>query len=88
MQVMSEGEEDQEIKGLQTTLDKLLDLQHPERVRERLKEKSLANRGEVLPVSRFCKTASASLLSCKKEDPSGHFYSTEQPRLSKHCPLS
>ena len=40
MNMMQKGsDEDPEIKKLETTLDKILDIQHPERVKERMKDK-------------------------------------------------
>lgn len=48
MEVMggSSGQ-NQEIKQLDSTLEKILDIQHPERVREKVKEKSLKNKEAV-----------------------------------------
>jgi conjugative transposon TraM protein len=54
--------EDPEIRKLETTLDKLLDVQHPERVRERLKEKSLQNKRAVFAVDTHQPLARVSLL--------------------------
>lgn len=43
--------EDPEMKQLNGMLDKILDVQYPERVQERLKQTSEANRGQVFAVS-------------------------------------
>lgn len=43
--------EDPEIKQLSTVMDKILDVQHPERVKERLVDKSVPAAVDVLPVS-------------------------------------
>ncbi len=41
MQVMSKPAEDIEMQQLSGTLDKILDIQHPQRIKDRIKEKSL-----------------------------------------------
>lgn len=46
------GAEDPEIKQLEGTLDKILDIQHPERIKERIKEKSLQEKEQVFAVSK------------------------------------
>jgi conjugative transposon TraM protein len=52
MQGMNEsGSEDPEMKQLGNTLDKILDIQHPERVKDKLKEKSLQQKEVVFAVS-------------------------------------
>jgi len=54
MQTMNKGSEsDPEISQLENTLERILDIQHPERVKERIKEKSLQNKQQVFAVSRF-----------------------------------
>jgi conjugative transposon TraM protein len=64
---MSSGSnEDPEIKQLGTTLDKILDIQHPQRVKERLKEKSLQQKEIVFPVSKYSNQVSMSLLDTGK----------------------
>jgi conjugative transposon TraM protein len=45
------SEPDQETKEINGMLEKLLDVQHPERVTERLKEQSFKNKAQVFPVS-------------------------------------
>lgn len=49
----SHSPEDPEIKQLEGTLDKILDVQHPQRVKDRLKEKSLSNKGMTFAISRL-----------------------------------
>lgn len=44
--------EDPEIKQLEGTLDKILDIQHPQRVKDRIKERSLLNKEAVYAVSK------------------------------------
>ncbi len=68
MNGMSTGNtEDPEIKQLGNTLDKILDIQHPERVKDRLKEKSLQQKETVFPVTKFPNTISISLLDTGKQ---------------------
>lgn len=43
--------DDPEIQQLNGTLDKILDIQHPQRMKDRLKEKSLQNKEQVFAVS-------------------------------------
>jgi conjugative transposon TraM protein len=64
MKVMSDKGtgNDPEIKQLENTLDKILDIQHPERVKDRLKEKSLKNRETVFGISTMPKEENISLL--------------------------
>ena len=45
------GNEDPEIKKLETVMDKILDIQHPERIKERIKEKSLRQTENISEVS-------------------------------------
>lgn len=67
MQSMSSSEnEDPEISQLSGTLDKILDIQHPDRVKAKLKEKSLQNKEAVFPVTKTSKGASVSLLDTPK----------------------
>ena len=57
---------DPEISQLSGTLDKILDIQHPDRVKARLKEKSLQNKEAAFPVTKFLVGASVSLLDTQK----------------------
>lgn len=51
MEMMQSGtEEDKEMQQIQTVLDKILDIQHPERVQERLKHESEKNPTKAFPV--------------------------------------
>ena len=54
--------EDPEMAQLQSTLEKLLDVQHPERVRERLEEQSSKHKRVVFAVDKSVPVASVSLL--------------------------
>lgn len=49
----SSSTEDPEMKQLEGTLDKILDVQHPQRVKDRLKEKSLLNKEISYAVSKL-----------------------------------
>jgi conjugative transposon TraM protein len=74
--------EDPEIKQLDNTLNKILDIQHPERLKDRIKEKSLKNKEQVFPVSNEPREESISLLDTgkKKDDIETGFYgSTDEP---------
>lgn len=76
---MSSGNsEDPEIKQLGNTLDKILDIQHPQRVKERLKEKSLQQKEVVFPVAIYPNQISISLLDTGKKNATGNagFYGT------------
>ncbi len=76
-------ENDPEIKQLDNTLDKILDIQHPERVKERIREKSTKNKTMVFPVSKEPKEESVSLLGEKKKtaSESGFFGLNDQASL-------
>jgi conjugative transposon TraM protein len=68
MQVMNNREgNDPEIKQLETMLDKILDIQHPERMKEKIREKSSRNKEMVLVVSKQPTTGSISLLDTAKK---------------------
>lgn len=55
--------EDPEMKQLNGMLDKILDVQYPERVQEKLKQASQENRGQVFAVSSKTKENSITLLN-------------------------
>ncbi|MEP7375305.1 MAG: conjugative transposon protein TraM [Chitinophagaceae bacterium] len=77
MQVMNNGNEnDPEMKQLENTLDKILDIQHPERVKDRIKEKSQQNKESVFAVSKEPKEENISLLDTmkKRQVPETGFY--------------
>ncbi len=61
--------DDPEIKQLDGTLEKILDIQHPERVKDRIKEKSLKNKEVVFPITKTPKEESISLLDTGKKNP-------------------
>lgn len=86
MQMMSSQgtENDPEMKQLENTLDKILDIQHPDRVKERIKEKSLKNKEVVFPVSKTTQKENISLLDTGKEKKtaSGFFGLEEQSGLA------
>lgn len=67
MEMMNKGNtEDPEMKQLDGTLDKILDIQHPSRVKERLKEKSLQHKELVFTVSKEPAEINISLLDTMK----------------------
>lgn len=59
--------EDPEMKQLEGTLDRILDIQHPDRVKDRIKAKSLQNKEQVFAVSKEPKEESISLLDTVKK---------------------
>jgi conjugative transposon TraM protein len=61
--------DDPEIKQLDGTLEKILDIQHPERVKDRIKEKSLKNKEVAFPITKTPKEESLSLLDTSKKNP-------------------
>ena len=61
--------DDPEIKQLDGTLEKILDIQHPERVKDRIREKSLKNKEVVFPITKTPKEESISLLDTGKKNP-------------------
>ena len=78
------SEEDPEIKQLSTALDKILDIQHPDRVKERLKERSLQNKRQVFRVAEYKPGAPISLLTEQEEKSSraGNAFFGEQATTS------
>lgn len=61
-QMQSNKDESNELKSIQGTLDKVLDIQHPERVKLKLQEQSSKQRHVVFPVMTKSNTAATSLL--------------------------
>ncbi|HEU5164151.1 MAG TPA: conjugative transposon protein TraM [Chitinophagaceae bacterium] len=59
--------EDPEIKQLDGTLEKILDVQHPERVKDRIRQQSLKDKGTVFPITRI-KEDNTSLLDTGKKE--------------------
>lgn len=74
-------DKDPEMMQLENTLEKILDIQHPERVKERIKEKSLLHKEAVYPVSKIARKENISLLDTvkNKKTMSGFFGLEEQP---------
>jgi len=67
MQVMNKpGEEDAEIKQLNGTLDKILDIQHPGRVKDRIKEQSVSQKEVLFSVRKHPANENSSLLDTGK----------------------
>ncbi len=68
MQLMNKTDsEDPEMKQLNGTLEKILDIQHPQRIKDKLKEKSLQQKEVVFAVSKTYEADNISLLdTCKK----------------------
>ncbi|MBK6993324.1 MAG: hypothetical protein IPH34_16555 [Chitinophagaceae bacterium] len=62
------GDEDPEMKRLSGTLDKILDIQHPQRVKDKIKEKSLQQKEVVFAVSNTYVPDNISLLDTSKKD--------------------
>lgn len=63
MQSMGKNEtSDPEMDKLETVMDKILDIQHPERVEQKLREKTIKDENEILPVSSFLQEQNVSLL--------------------------
>lgn len=89
MQEMNNGgnSEDGEMKQLNGMLEKILNIQHPERMKEKQKEKSIQNKDEVYPVSTVASKASVSLLDTvkqqsKKTEDNGFFGVSNPPNES------
>ena len=53
LMMQSEGQADPEMQGVESVLDKILDVQHPERVRQRIEQQSIKQQGKVFPVSKL-----------------------------------
>lgn len=64
--------EDPEIAQLGNTLDKILDIQHPDRIKAKLKEQSLQQKELVFPVSKYPNQINISLLDTAKRKPIGN----------------
>jgi len=59
---------DPEMQQMESVLDKILDVQHPQRARERLKELSRTNKGKVLTVSMNAPSETDDLLEAPHKD--------------------
>ncbi|MGJ1435642.1 conjugative transposon protein TraM [Sphingobacterium siyangense] len=63
METMSEAaEEDKEVTQLSSMMDKILDIQHPDRVQQRLKEQSTQYHGQVFAFKKAPKSAPITVL--------------------------
>lgn len=68
MQMMNNsGDADPEMQQLNGTLEKILDIQHPERVKNKLKEKSLQQKEVVFAVSKISSPNNIGLLDTSKK---------------------
>lgn len=75
MKVMTEKNgSDSETIQLSGMMDKILDIQHPERVQEKIKEKSIARRNQVFPVESSLPNSSISLMQDQKLKEHNSFY--------------
>ncbi len=61
-QMQNSNQDNQEMKTIQGTLEKILDIQHPERVKAKIKEQSTKQRNTVFPVTANTRTTATSLL--------------------------
>lgn len=80
-----DGGSDPEMQQLTGMMDKLLDIQHPERVQERLREQSKKNKGQVFPVAASNNEQAVTVLQTKQQSDTGTktnarngFYSLEE----------
>ncbi|RYZ25809.1 MAG: conjugative transposon protein TraM [Chitinophagaceae bacterium] len=86
MQMMDKGEEvDPEMQKIDAVMDKILDIQHPDRVKERIKEKSILNKEKVYPVTASPFRSSVSLLDTggKRMHSGNRFYGIGQTSESE-----
>ena len=86
IQVMgNKNGDDPEMKQIGTMLDKILDVQHPERVKTKIKEKSIKNKDKVFAVRKYSVNSNISLLdtSGKKSSEQTGFYGIEQAGLAE-----
>lgn len=84
MQTMSQpDEDDEEITQLNTMLEKILDIQHPDRVQEKLKQTSVERKGQVFAVAAADHSVPVSSLagSLHENKSSNGFYSLDDPML-------
>ena len=81
MQTMNEkGTDDPEMKQLGGMLDKILDIQHPERVKDRTKEKSLQKKTQVFSVNSTKKEVDVTYLGSERNTASD---TTKAPRHNR-----
>ena len=90
MQMMSGNNtgSDPEMDQLNGVMEKILDIQHPERIREKLKEMSVENKDQVYTVSSSARLLKVSLLDTTpiKQSVSNGFYGLEAAELSDTVP--
>ena len=79
-QMNGSPEADPEMQQLNGTLEKILDIQHPDRVKEKLKEKSLKNKEQVFIVTRKFVKNNISLLDTgkSKRNAENKFFGVEE----------
>jgi conjugative transposon TraM protein len=79
-QMNGNTDSDPEMKQLNGTLEKILDIQHPDRVKEKLKEKSLKNKEQVFIVSKQFVKNNISLLDTgkSKKNAENKFFGVEE----------
>jgi conjugative transposon TraM protein len=79
MNMMGQPEgDDPEMRQLNGMLEKILDIQHPDRVRQKLKEGSDAKRGQVYAVTEVKKENNITVLSEGKTGGNGGFFALEE----------
>lgn len=83
MAMMSQSEgDDPEMRQLNGMLEKILDIQHPDRIRQKLKEGKDAKRGQVYAVTGIKKENNITMLSSAKAMSNSGFFSLEDNRES------
>lgn len=80
MQMNDNSQSDPEMEQLNGTLEKILDIQHPDRVKDKLKEKSLKNKEQVYIISKKTAKNNVSLLDTSKgkKQTENRFYGIEK----------
>ncbi|MEJ7829902.1 MAG: conjugative transposon protein TraM [Segetibacter sp.] len=75
MKVMTEKNgSDPETVQLNGMMDKILDIQHPERVKEKIKEKSITNKQQVFPVESSVPDNNVTLMQSSQKSNHNSFY--------------
>ena len=75
MKVMTEKNgSDPETVQLSGMMDKILDIQHPERVKEKIKEKSITNKQQVFPVESSVPDNNVTLMQSSQKSNHNSFY--------------
>ncbi|HWV72871.1 MAG TPA: conjugative transposon protein TraM [Pseudosphingobacterium sp.] len=87
MQRMQNGgkEEDPEMEQINSTLESILDIQHPERVQERLRKTSEQRKGQVFSVSTFSKATPVTLLDNRKVKDYAEEYNKQLPAEAENA---